>query len=251
MTQDWNSDKYAKDAAFVSALGTDVVTLLDPQPDERILDLGCGDGTLANQICELGAQVTGVDASEDMVKAAQTLGINAHCISGEQLSFDEEFDAVFSNAALHWMRDYQAVVAGVYRALKPGGRFVAEFGGHGNVQAITDAMAAVYAKHTDWGTYKHPWFFPTDEYYAQVLVQHGFQVNTMTSFNRPTPLETGVKQWLKLFAHHATGHLNETETEDFLTMVEAELKTTLYNEDDGWHADYVRLRFSATKPTPD
>ena len=251
MTQDWNSDKYAKDAAFVSALGTDVVTLLDPKPGEKILDLGCGDGTLAKQIIAQGATVTGIDASEDMVKAALALGINAHCISGEQLSFDEDFDAVFSNAALHWMQDYHAVVAGVYRALKPGGRFIAEFGGHGNVQAITNAMARVYSRHPDWGAYKHPWFFPTDEYYAKVLRQQGFQINAITLFDRPTPLETGIKQWLKLFAHHATGYLNETETEDFLTQVEAHLKTTLYNEDDGWYADYVRLRFSATKPTPD
>lgn len=248
MNQDWNSGKYAKDAAFVSALGSEVVRLLNPEIGEHILDLGCGDGTIAAELVTMGSHVIGVDASESMVAAANKLGVKAHCISGEKLAFDGNFDAVFSNAALHWMQDYHAVLDGVFQALKPGGRFIAEMGGYGNVQVIRDAIHAVYNAQPDWPEYQSPWFFPSDEQYQTLLVQHGFQVNSITLFDRPTPLDSGVKEWLKLFAQHATDHLSAADKDDFLNQVVAHLKPRLYNDHTGWTADYVRLRFSATKP---
>ena len=140
--QAWNAGRYAENASFVPDLGMEVVKLLSPQPGQRILDLGCGDGALTERIMQLGGDVLGVDASPEMVAAAQQRGVTARVIDGHQLPFDHEFDAVFSNAALHWMLDPQAVLAGVKRALKPGGRFVAEFGGHGNVAAICTALIA-------------------------------------------------------------------------------------------------------------
>ena len=142
-SQTWDPESYARHARFVSDLAGPVLALLDAQPGERILDLGCGDGALTKKLAELGCDVIGVDAGPDMIRAARELGLDARVVDGHELSFEREFDAVFSNAALHWMkRDPDAVVAGVARALKPGGRFVGEFGGHGNVAAIvTDYFA--------------------------------------------------------------------------------------------------------------
>ncbi len=139
--QHWEAQRYARNARFVADLGQPVVELLAPLPGERILDLGCGDGPLTRKLVELGCSVVGVDAGPDMIRAAREMGLDAHVVDGHELAFAREFDAVFSNAALHWMkRDPQAVIAGVARALRPGGRFVGEMGGHGNVAAIVTAL---------------------------------------------------------------------------------------------------------------
>lgn len=139
-TQHWSPEQYAKHARFVSTLGVPVIGLLSPNRGESILDLGCGDGALTMKLMELGCTVVGVDSSADMVAAAKSLGLNAHVIDGESLRFTSEFDAVFSNAALHWMKDPERVITGVWRSLKPGGRFVGEFGGYGNVATIVRAI---------------------------------------------------------------------------------------------------------------
>ena len=139
--QSWSAEGYATNAGFVPVLGRAVLDLMDPKPGERILDLGCGDGTLTAQIAERGAAVVGVDASPDLLAAAKARGLDARLMDGQRLAFEAEFDAVFSNAALHWMLDQDAVADGVRRALKPGGRFVAECGGHGNIAAIATALA--------------------------------------------------------------------------------------------------------------
>ncbi|MBM3520657.1 MAG: class I SAM-dependent methyltransferase, partial [Alphaproteobacteria bacterium] len=144
--QDWSAGTYARHARFVSDLAEGVVSWLAPQPGERILDLGCGDGALTEKLCHSGASLVGVDSSADLLAAAKARGLDARLMDGERLTFDSEFDAVFSNAALHWMKAADKVAEGVSRALKPGGRFVAEFGGHGNVAAIVTAMLAV-ARH--------------------------------------------------------------------------------------------------------
>ena len=143
--QRWSAERYAETAHFVPALGAPVLELLAPSPGERILDLGCGDGVLTEKIVSAGATVIAVDAGPDMVAAARARGIDARVMDGQKLTFTNEFDAVFSNAALHWMQDQQAVLAGVRRALKPGGRFVAEMGGHNNTAAIIVALSAVLA----------------------------------------------------------------------------------------------------------
>ena len=136
--QTWNPDQYARNAGFVPALGLPVVELLDPQPGERILDLGCGDGVLTEKLASLGCQVVGVDSSAAQVAAAQARGLDARVVDAHELPFEAEFDAVFSNAALHWMRQPEAVIAGVWRALEPGGRFVGELGGAGNIAPVLD-----------------------------------------------------------------------------------------------------------------
>jgi len=245
--QKWNAKKYSQDAAFVSNLGSPVVELLAPQKGENILDLGCGDGTLAKKLEDFGCTVTGVDFDQDMIMAAKEKGINAFQQSGEALQFHNQFDAVFSNAALHWMTNYKSVLSGVHKALKSHGRFVAEFGGYGNTQTITEAIETAYSTYTELEPYQSPWFYPKDTEYKLLLEEHGFQVNTIKLIPRPTPLKAGIRGWLKIFANHVLSSMSETDQNHFLDQVEALTKPKLFTEENGWVADYVRLRFSAIK----
>ncbi|WP_030073474.1 class I SAM-dependent methyltransferase [Halomonas alkaliantarctica] len=243
--QEWNASHYAQHAGFVPALGDDVMKLLAPQPGQRILDLGCGDGALTERIMQTGADVLGVDASENMVAAAQQRGVNARVVDGHQLPFDHEFDAVFSNAALHWMLDPQTVLAGIKRALKPGGRFVAEFGGHGNVAAICTALIASLQFRGISSHGRHPWYFPTTEEYAHLLQTVGFQVDTIELIPRPTPLPTGVAGWLETFASPFLHGLDEDLRNAIIDNTIQLLAHSLSDGQGNWTADYVRLRVSA------
>jgi len=247
INQSWQAKSYADHASFVSELGSPVVSLLDPSPGEHILDLGCGDGTLAAQIRRAGARVLGVDSSQSMVDAARKKGLDTNLMNGEKLSFTNVFDAVFTNAALHWMPNYPAVIQGVYRALKAEGRFVGEFGGQGNIQCLIDAMKATYVEHPDLGVFSTPWFFPSERLYAQALEDGGFRVDSINLIPRPTPLKAGVRAWLTIFADYIIRHLNDDQTKIFLDAVEEKVRSTLFDEKKGWTADYVRLRFSAQK----
>ncbi|MGO4847358.1 class I SAM-dependent methyltransferase [Inquilinus sp. 2KB_12] len=177
--QSWSAEGYARNARFVADLGQPVLDLLAPQAGERILDLGCGDGALTAKLVAAGATVVGADASAELVAAARALGLDARIADGQALAFDAEFDAVFTNAALHWMRDADAVIAGVKRALKPGGRFVGEFGGHGNVAAIATALIAALSARGIDGAARVPWFFSTPAEYAAKLEAQGFTVETI------------------------------------------------------------------------
>src|SRR5262249_47518213 len=166
-TQTWNPERYARNARFVSDLGAPVVELLAPRTGERILDLGCGDGALTAKLVEMGCDVVGVDASAAQVDAARKLGLDARVADGENLPFKGEFDVVFSNAALHWMRNApDKVIAGAYRALRPGGRFVAECGGHGCVNKIKTALVDALNRRGSDGEAASPWYFPTVEDYS-------------------------------------------------------------------------------------
>jgi SAM-dependent methyltransferase len=244
--QEWNASRYAAHARFVADLGMPVVELLAPRPGEQILDLGCGDGALTARLTELGCEVIGVDADPDMVRAARERGIDARLADGAALPFEHEFDAVFSNAALHWMKaDPDAVVAGVVRALRPGGRFVGEFGGHGNVAAIAVALLAALARRGLDGRAVHPWDFPTPQEYRARLERHGFAVHTIELIPRPTLLPTGIAAWLGVFADPFLVAVPESERESVRKDAIALLKPVLCDSLGNWTADYVRLRFAA------
>ncbi|MEM8752775.1 MAG: class I SAM-dependent methyltransferase, partial [Pseudomonadota bacterium] len=190
----WSADRYEANARFVTDLAGPVMALLDPRPGERILDLGCGDGPIAKALGDLGCDVVGVDASADMAAKAKARGVDARVADGRALSFEAEFDAVFSNAALHWMTDPDAVAAGVARALRPGGRFVAEQGGHGNVAAIRTALVAVLAR--DYGVetdLTEIWSFPSAEEQRSRLEAAGFEVEECAIHPRPTPVASGME----------------------------------------------------------
>ncbi len=245
--QSWNTSSYDRNTRFVSKFGEDVLALLAPQKGERILDLGCGDGVLTLKIAEAGAEAVGVDASQSFIETAQSKGVDAHCIDGHNLTYDREFDAVFSNAALHWMLEPQKVIDGVARALKPGGRFVGEFGGFGNVAAISSAMSAVGNAMGGDPSLTCPWFFPTTEQYANMLVEGGLEVASITSFYRPTPLPTEIRGWLETMRAPFFEQFG-SEIEVAYERVINALKPALCDYKGNWIADYVRLRFSATLP---
>ncbi len=248
-SQEWSSARYAENARFVSDLGQPVLELLDPQPGERILDLGCGDGVLTEKLIAAGAQVIGVDASNSMVAAAKQRGIDARLLDAYHLEFDSEFDAVFSNAALHWMkRDPSAVVAGIYRALKAGGRFAGEMGGFGNVAAITIGLCAALGEFgVENPAELTPWYFPTAAEYQKRMEESGFQVEYIELIPRPTLLPTGMHGWLETFAIPLMKRLPEDARSAFLDNVTERLRPVLCDESGRWSADYVRLRFLARK----
>ena len=247
--QTWEAARYATNARFVADLAGTVLAWLAPRPGERVLDLGCGDGALTGAIAAAGAAVVGVDSAPDMVRAARERGLDARVIDGERFDFEAEFDAVFSNAALHWMRRRpRAVVAGVHRALRPdGGRFVGEFGGHGNVAAITVALIAALRRRGVDGARAIPWYFPTPDAYRAVLEEAGFAVERIELIPRPTPLPTDMAGWLDTFAEPFFARLPEAERAAARDEVLDLLAPALRDDRGRWTADYVRLRFIAPR----
>jgi trans-aconitate methyltransferase len=250
-TQQWDPHAYARNARFVSDLGAGVVELLAPQPGERILDLGCGDGALTETLVAAGCRVVAIDGSAAQIAAARARGLDARHVQAETLPFEAEFDAVFSNAVLHWIPDADAVLASVHRALKPGARFVAEFGGAGCVLIIRTALGDALARRGLDSAALDPWFFPTDDEYRARLEANGFTVKTMTLFPRPTPLPGDLSDWLETFAQPFLGAVPAGDRPPLVDEVERAVRPQLFDADRGWAADYVRLRFSAFRSEDD
>ena len=244
--QPWNAESYAAHAAYVPALGALLVDLLAPRQGERLLDIGCGDGALTETLAATGAVVVGVDASPAMVAAARARGLDARVADAAALDFDGVFDAVFTNAALHWVPDHEAVVAGFRRALKPGGRVVGELGGQGNVAAVVTALVAVMGARGFDASFL-PWTFPTAESFAARLRRHGFSVESCALIPRPTSLPTGMAAWLDVFAAGILGRLDPAERDSARAEAVALLRPALCDAEGRWTADYVRLRFAARR----
>jgi SAM-dependent methyltransferase len=252
----WSPADYAQNAGFVPALGAAALALLDARSGELILDIGCGDGTLTQQITAAGASTIGLDASTEMVEAARAKGVDAFVADAQALDLEAQagrfgqFDAAFSNAALHWMLDPGAVARGVFGLLRAGGRFVGEMGGAGNVailrrgirEELTERGYPVPAEDPQW--YASPHAFKT------VYGEAGFgEIEAMLS-DRPTPLPAGIRGWVKTFR---SGWLDiagvaAEDRDEIAAAVEERLTPELRREDGSFYADYVRLRFKMVKP---
>ncbi|HVR02345.1 MAG TPA: methyltransferase domain-containing protein [Polyangia bacterium] len=248
----WDPRLYNERAAFVTEAGRDLVELCDPRPGERVLDLGCGTGELTAALAARGAIVTGLDASSEMIATARARHRRlAFTVADAQaLAFDAAFDAVFSNAALHWMPRQAEVVAGVARALVRPGRFVGELGGAGNTATVLRALRQVLPSLGEDPERFIPWTFPTPGAWAPLLERHGFRVRFMRHFDRPSTMEGdhGLRTWLALFSEPLLRALGERR-ERFFTEMEAACRNALYRDDGGharWDIDYVRLRFAAS-----
>ena len=246
----WNPQRYAESARFVSDLGEPLLALLAPRPEEVILDLGCGDGALSEKIAASNCALYAVDASFAQIEAARKRGLQALVMDGQRLSFKSSFDAVFTNAALHWMKQPEKVVAGVSYALKPGGRFVGEFGGKRNVDVIRAALHAGLRRRAIDPASVDPWYYPSPPEYSALLQQAGFKVEYIELIPRPTPLPGDIAVWLEIFAQPFINAVNESERERLVADVRAELEPKLRNAEGIWIADYVRLRFRAIKEEP-
>ena len=247
MTDGCDADRYQRQFGFVSAMGGDVLELLDPAPAETVLDLGCGTGELAASIAATGAQVLALDSDPAMVAAARgRLGDDRVLLAdGHAFALPEPVDAVFSNAALHWMPRPAEVIGRVRAALPPGGRFVAELGGAGNIDAILEALGAAMAE-AGLPAPTCPWYFPTPGRYATLLEAGGFRVARMEHFPRPTPLAgpDGLADWLTMFGGQLTAAVPAAELPGVLARA-GELAAPRLRHDGRWVADYWRLRFVA------
>ena len=252
--REWDAGRYDSAHSFVWERGRGVVELLAPVPGERILDLGCGTGHLTAYIAESGAEVVGIDSSEDMVRVASQNYPNIlfEVADARSLPYVAEFDAVFSNAVLHWVRPPEAVIESVWRALRPGGRFVAEFGGENNIRAIMTAVGHALDALEAHGAevYKPNMYFPPLDEYVSLLETQGFSVARSAHFERPTPLdggEEGMSMWLRMFGWDYLSQLSPTQRDEVVAHVEKATRSTLYTNG-GWTADYWRIRIEAFKP---
>jgi SAM-dependent methyltransferase len=241
-TSDWDAGDYARVGGFVAELGEAALDLLDPQPGEHVLDVGCGDGTLTRKIVERGASVVGIDNNLSMIGAARARGLDARLMDAAELKFGEAFDAAFSNATLHWVLDKERAARAIWFALKPGGRFAGEMGGDGNLARLREALDDVLvARGFGPPTYAANWY-PRVEDFVAVYEQAGFKDIDARLIERPTPLEHGVAAWVTTFRK---GWLDRAEVPQDERPSIAEAVADRVGSD---VADYVRLRFIMRKP---
>jgi len=250
-SQTWNAGDYDRRHNYVWRYGESLLELLNPQSGQRILDLGCGTGHLTDKIAAAGVQVVGLDQSAEMIARARSLYPQMEFIQGDatHFRFESPFDAVFSNAVLHWIHTPEKVIACVWEALKPGGVFVAEMGGKGNVAAI---ISSAFGTLTALGVPQPErswWYFPSVAEYAALLEKQGFRVTFMAHFDRPTSLEgeEGLADWLRMYLSPLLATVPEEKQGAFFEEAQERARATLFYENI-WHADYVRLRFMAVKP---
>ncbi|CAH0345274.1 class I SAM-dependent methyltransferase [Bacillus sp. CECT 9360] len=247
----WNANLYDAKHSFVSKFGEDVVKMLAPSEGEHILDLGCGTGDLANALKKMGVHIIGVDKSDNMIQQAQIKypDIKFEVEDALNLDYDNQFDAVFSNATLHWVKPPEKALDRIYTSLKQGGRFVAEFGGKGNVQIITDEIITQFGKFgIGYDVEKFPWYFPSIGEYSSLMENEGFRVRYAHHFDRPTPLEgdNGLRNWIEMFADSMFDGL-DVETKDTI-ITEAEKSLSGISRRKGeWVADYKRIQVIGIK----
>ncbi|HUE78826.1 MAG TPA: methyltransferase domain-containing protein [Sphingomicrobium sp.] len=250
-TSKWDAADYARVGSFVSELGAAALDLLDPQPGERILDIGCGDGALTRRIAERGARVVGVDSSPEMVAAAVAAGIDARLVEAAEMPFAAEFDAAFSNAALHWMLDREAVAAAIFGALKPGARFAGEMGGEGNIAILRGAIRAELCERGYPVPAQDPQWYPSRQEFQRVYGAAGFVDIDARIIPRETHLASGIAEWVKTFRAGwlDAAQVPEADRDAVAAAVERRLELRLRRPDGSWFADYVRLRFIMRKPS--
>jgi len=241
-TSKWNAADYARVGAFVAELGGAALDLLDPKPGERILDIGCGEGTLTRKIIERGATVLGVDSSPEMIAAARANGVDALLLPAEDMQFFAEFDAAFSNATLHWVLQKEQAARAIFRALKPGSRFAGEMGGDGNLERMRDALDEEliirgYVPPVEASN----WYASPDDF-AVVYEAAGFREVDARLIERPTPIEHGVAAWVATFRRGWLDRAGVPEEE------RADIGTAVADRIGSNIADYVRLRFIMRKP---
>jgi trans-aconitate 2-methyltransferase len=249
---DWNAGLYDASHAFVWEFGRDLLALLAPQSGERILDAGCGTGHLTAGIAQAGAHVLGIDRSAAMIDQARANFPELRFETREiaDLSYDAEFDAIFSNAVLHWVQPPEAAAAALSRALKPGGRVVFEFGGHGNVRILVDtAYRALRQLGVQRPERLNPWYYPSIAEYSAVLESSGIEVTYALLFDRPTPLqdgERGLENWYRMFGSRLMEPLDDGQRADFFRLT-GEYAAPYLLRDGNWTADYRRLRIAGRK----
>jgi trans-aconitate methyltransferase len=245
----WNPSLYQQKHSFVFEYGKDVLALLEPLSGERILDIGCGTGQLTKSIADSGATVVGIDASPSMIESARNNfpNIEFFVADAAEVSFDEPFDAIFSNAALHWVQRAEDAVQCIAAALTPGGRFVAEFGGKRNAENVSQAIQQTLKEMLNLEV-NSPWFFPSIGEYATLLEKYNLNVSYAVLFDRPTPLEgeDGMRNWIKMFCESMFKGVPEHVQEEALQGIEAKLRSKLFI-DGSWILDYRRLRIIAQK----
>jgi trans-aconitate 2-methyltransferase len=243
----WDTGLYDDKHSFVWKYGASLIDLLQSRAGERVLDLGCGTGHLAARIAEAGVEVVGIDSSPEMIAEARRLfpGLSFEVADARDFAFDEPFDAVLSNAVLHWVKPPEQAIACIKRALRPGGRFVAEFGGRGNVAAIVSSLDAA-SREIGLGAWEHPWYYPSIGEYAPLLERAGLEVASAMLFDRPTPLggDHGLRNWVEMFARDLVARVPGDDRERFFGHLEQAARPRLHR-DGAWFADYRRLRVVA------
>ena len=248
----WDAARYDSCGTFVWEHGADLVEMLAPRSCDRILDVGCGTGHLTARIAESGADVLGIDGSKSMVRQARSNypHLCFEVVDALEMNLGPQFDAVFSNAVLHWITEPDVAASEVFNALKPGGRFVAEFGGRGNISTIIEAVHCARERIRARPIDRKPWYFPDAGEYAALLEHLGFKVSYARLFDRPTRLGEGdgtMMTWLKTFGEPLLNDLTESQRDTVCGIAEDALRATML-DDGAWLADYVRLRVMAEKP---